>query len=200
VSRPAPAHRDRRLVRLRSRGRRSADEAVRHGARRCPATATQVAMMPPFRTAAVSETTTDSSDTTTGSWKPTWSPGHTRSGLPPLTVVHDPHDDHAFMAAALAAHTPPAGRITVHPHPGGKRTCIPGPRPAAQPGQAPPAGRQRGRHVLDGCPESEAASRTAERTSLSVTVVYRERLTAPRQARPLYTSSNTLLERSSARA
>lgn len=65
--------------------------------------------MPP-RTAAVSETTTDA-------WKPTWSPGHTRPGLPPLTVVHDPHDDHAFMAAALAAHTPAAGRITVHPTP-----------------------------------------------------------------------------------
>ncbi|GAA4887488.1 hypothetical protein GCM10023237_00760 [Streptomyces coeruleoprunus] len=74
--------------------------------------------MPPPRTAAVSETTTDSSDdTTTGSWKPTWSPGHTRPGLPPLTVVHDPHDDHAFMAAALDAHTPATGRITVHPTP-----------------------------------------------------------------------------------
>ncbi|MFD9149698.1 hypothetical protein [Streptomyces diastaticus] len=75
-------------------------------------------MTPPLRTAAVSETTTDSSDnTTTNPWKPTWSPGHTRPGLPPLTVVHDPHDDHAFMAAALAAHTPQAGRITVHPTP-----------------------------------------------------------------------------------
>ncbi|MFJ8377229.1 hypothetical protein ACIQ9I_37475 [Streptomyces sp. NPDC094461] len=31
--------------------------------------------------------------------------------------MHDPHDDHAFMAAALAAHTPQAGRITVHPTP-----------------------------------------------------------------------------------
>ncbi|MCQ8834856.1 hypothetical protein [Streptomyces malaysiensis] len=56
-------------------------------------------------------------ETTTGAWKPTWSPGHTRPGLPPLTVVHDPWDDHAFMAAALAAHTPAAGRITVHPTP-----------------------------------------------------------------------------------
>ncbi|MFD7981060.1 hypothetical protein [Streptomyces sp. NPDC059071] len=66
----------------------------------------------------MSETTTDPSDnTTTSPWKPTWSPGHTRPGLPPLTVVHDPHDDHAFMAAALAAHTPQAGRITVHPTP-----------------------------------------------------------------------------------
>ncbi|MEV6058249.1 hypothetical protein [Streptomyces sp. NPDC052107] len=51
------------------------------------------------------------------SWRPTWSPGDTNCGLPPLTVVHDPHDDHAFMAAALAAHTPAAGRITVHPTP-----------------------------------------------------------------------------------
>lgn len=74
-------------------------------------------MMPPPRTAAVSETTTGSSDTTTGSWKPRWPPGHTRPDLPPLTVVHDPCDDHAFMAAALAAHTPQAGRITVHPTP-----------------------------------------------------------------------------------
>lgn len=66
--------------------------------------------MPLPRTAAVSETTT-------GAWKPTWSPGHISPGLPPLTVVHDPHDDHAFMAAALAAHTPARGRITVHPTP-----------------------------------------------------------------------------------
>jgi hypothetical protein len=55
--------------------------------------------------------------TTTGAWKPTWSPGHTSPGLPPLTVVHDPNDDYAFMAAALAAHTPATGRITVHPTP-----------------------------------------------------------------------------------
>ncbi|WP_234363671.1 MULTISPECIES: hypothetical protein [unclassified Streptomyces] len=54
---------------------------------------------------------------TTGAWKPTWSPGRTSPGLPPLTVVYDPHDDHAFMTAALAAHTPAAGRITVHPTP-----------------------------------------------------------------------------------
>ncbi|MEU2995723.1 hypothetical protein ABZ772_36645 [Streptomyces griseoincarnatus] len=53
----------------------------------------------------------------TGPWRPTWSPHRTRPGLPPLTVVHDPGDDYAFMAAALAAHTPQAGRITVHPTP-----------------------------------------------------------------------------------
>ncbi|MFH8224736.1 hypothetical protein ACH4C2_37025 [Streptomyces sp. NPDC018057] len=50
-------------------------------------------------------------------WRPVWSPGHARPGLPPLTVVHDQDDDHAFMAAALAAHTPAHGRITVHPTP-----------------------------------------------------------------------------------
>ncbi|MBK3582187.1 hypothetical protein JHN49_00070 [Streptomyces sp. MBT57] len=55
--------------------------------------------------------------TATGPWRPTWFPGNARPGLPPLTVVHDPHDDHAFMAAALAAHTPALGRITVHPTP-----------------------------------------------------------------------------------
>lgn len=66
-------------------------------------------MLPP-RPAAVAESAT-------GAWKPTWSPGHSRPGLPPVTVVHDPHDDYAFMAAALAAHTPAAGRITVHPAP-----------------------------------------------------------------------------------
>lgn len=54
---------------------------------------------------------------TTGAWKPTWSPGPTSAGLPPLTVVHDVGDDYAFMTAALAAHTPALGRITVHPTP-----------------------------------------------------------------------------------
>ncbi|MGG2463739.1 hypothetical protein ACO0M4_28745 [Streptomyces sp. RGM 3693] len=53
----------------------------------------------------------------TGPWRPAWSPGGTRPGLPPLTVVHDRGDDYAFMAAALAAHTPAHGRITVHPTP-----------------------------------------------------------------------------------
>lgn len=32
-------------------------------------------------------------------------------------MVHDPDDDRAFMAAALAAHAPAAGRVTVHPTP-----------------------------------------------------------------------------------
>ncbi|MFC7963273.1 hypothetical protein [Streptomyces cinereoruber] len=31
--------------------------------------------------------------------------------------MHDPDDDRAFMAAALAAHAPAAGRVTVHPTP-----------------------------------------------------------------------------------
>lgn len=65
--------------------------------------------MPMPRPAAIPETT--------GPWKPTWSPGHTRPGLPPLTVVYDPDDDYAFMAAALTAHTPALGRTTVHPTP-----------------------------------------------------------------------------------
>lgn len=40
-----------------------------------------------------------------------------RPGLPLLTVVHDAHDDRAFMATALAAHAPALGRVTVHPTP-----------------------------------------------------------------------------------
>ncbi|WP_327216503.1 hypothetical protein [Streptomyces cyaneofuscatus] len=66
-------------------------------------------MMPLPRTATVPDTTI------TGSWRPTWSPGRAGPGLPPLIVVHDPHDDYAFMAAALASHTPALGRVTVHP-------------------------------------------------------------------------------------
>jgi hypothetical protein len=54
---------------------------------------------------------------TTGQWRPTWSPGPGSPDLPALTVVHDAHDDHAFMSAALTAHTPALGRITVHPTP-----------------------------------------------------------------------------------
>ncbi|MFJ1935376.1 hypothetical protein ACIOGZ_22330 [Kitasatospora sp. NPDC088160] len=52
---------------------------------------------------------------TTGQWRPTWSPRPGNPDLPALTVVHDAHDDHAFMSAALTAHTPALGRITVHP-------------------------------------------------------------------------------------
>lgn len=52
-----------------------------------------------------------------GPWRPVWAPGRTRPGLPPLTEVHDLGDDYAFMAAALAAHAPAHGRITVHPTP-----------------------------------------------------------------------------------
>ncbi|MFF7638555.1 hypothetical protein ACFZB9_36210 [Kitasatospora sp. NPDC008050] len=56
-------------------------------------------------------------DTATGPWRPTWSPGLGSPDLPQLTVIHDAHDDHAFMAAALAAHAPALGCITVHPTP-----------------------------------------------------------------------------------
>ncbi|MFJ1796639.1 hypothetical protein [Kitasatospora griseola] len=54
---------------------------------------------------------------TAGQWRPTWSPGPDNPDLPALTVVHDAHDDHAFMSAALTAHAPALGRITVHPTP-----------------------------------------------------------------------------------
>ncbi|MFF4457268.1 hypothetical protein [Streptomyces goshikiensis] len=37
---------------------------------------------------------------------------------PPVTVIVDPGDDLVHTRAALAAHDPPAGRITVHPTPG----------------------------------------------------------------------------------
>jgi len=40
------------------------------------------------------------------------------AGLPGLTLVMDPHDDAAHTHAALAAHHPPSGRITLHPGPG----------------------------------------------------------------------------------
>jgi len=88
-----------------SRGRRQ----LHVDARRCHATTSRATVMPLPRPAAVPETT--------GPWKPTWSPGHISPGLPPLTVVHDPDDDCAFMAVALAAHIPALGRITVHPTP-----------------------------------------------------------------------------------
>ncbi|WP_442538315.1 hypothetical protein [Streptomyces pseudogriseolus] len=39
-------------------------------------------------------------------------------GVPALTLVMDPHDDVVHTHAALAAHHPPSGRITLHPGPG----------------------------------------------------------------------------------
>ncbi|MFE7564185.1 hypothetical protein [Kitasatospora sp. NPDC057500] len=44
--------------------------------------------------------------------------------LPPVTVVLDRGDDARFTAAALAAHRPWAGRITVHPTVGTARTAV----------------------------------------------------------------------------
>ncbi|MFE3527005.1 hypothetical protein ACFXOD_36620 [Streptomyces sp. NPDC059161] len=37
---------------------------------------------------------------------------------PPVTVVLDPYDDVVHTRAALAAHAPHHGRLTVHPTPG----------------------------------------------------------------------------------
>ncbi|MEU9797032.1 hypothetical protein AB0E27_41930 [Streptomyces sparsogenes] len=39
-------------------------------------------------------------------------------GVPTIALVMDPHDDAAHTHAALAAHHPPSGRITLHPGPG----------------------------------------------------------------------------------
>lgn len=47
-----------------------------------------------------------------------------RNALPPVTVVLDRGDDARFTAAALAAHRPRAGRITVHPTVGTARTAV----------------------------------------------------------------------------
>ncbi|WP_406192006.1 hypothetical protein OH807_41100 [Kitasatospora sp. NBC_01560] len=47
-----------------------------------------------------------------------------RRALPPVTVVLDRGDDARFTAAALAAHRPRVGRITVHPTVGTARTAV----------------------------------------------------------------------------
>ncbi|WP_344333677.1 hypothetical protein [Kitasatospora putterlickiae] len=47
-----------------------------------------------------------------------------RRVLPPVTVVLDRDDDVRFTAAALAAHRPRAGTITVHPTVGTARTVV----------------------------------------------------------------------------
>ncbi|MGY0458637.1 hypothetical protein ACW14Y_00060 [Kitasatospora sp. cg17-2] len=47
-----------------------------------------------------------------------------RRVLPPVTVVLDRDDDARFTAAALAAHRPRAGTITVHPTVGTARTAV----------------------------------------------------------------------------
>jgi hypothetical protein len=43
---------------------------------------------------------------------------------PPVTVLLDPADDAAVLHAALAAHAPSAGRITVHPTPAASDTTL----------------------------------------------------------------------------
>jgi hypothetical protein len=54
---------------------------------------------------------------TVGKWTPAWSPDHTDSSLPPITVITDPHDQPAYTTTALASHHPGAGRVAVHPTP-----------------------------------------------------------------------------------
>ncbi|MFF4012305.1 hypothetical protein [Streptomyces sp. NPDC001717] len=44
--------------------------------------------------------------------------------LPPVTLVMDPRDDAAHTRAALAAHSLPKGRATIHPTPGTDSTLI----------------------------------------------------------------------------
>ncbi|MET4648236.1 hypothetical protein ABID95_008006 [Streptomyces atratus] len=104
-------------------------------------------------------------------------------GLPPVMLVMDPRDDAAHTHAALAAHHPPTGRITLHPGPG--TTSETGlahdllaalGKPPLLPGRFP-AGRQ---------PAWEAA--TAWITALPVTrltVLRAHRLTAGRAERLL---------------
>jgi hypothetical protein len=81
------------------------------------------------------------------------------AGVPGLTLVMDPHDDAAHTHAALAAHHPPSGRITLHPGPGTTSDtalahdllaalgrppllpgCFPSGRAGSPPGKPPPHG------------------------------------------------------------
>ncbi|MET8275106.1 hypothetical protein [Streptomyces sp. NPDC005096] len=54
---------------------------------------------------------------TIATWKPWWDPDQTDPALPPVTVIHDRHDDRSFMTAAANAHCPALGHLTVHPTP-----------------------------------------------------------------------------------
>ncbi|AYN37687.1 hypothetical protein D9753_36165 [Streptomyces dangxiongensis] len=56
-------------------------------------------------------------DDTLQKWTPSWSPDHTDSGLPPITLITDTHDQPPYTTTALAAHQPGLGRIAVHPTP-----------------------------------------------------------------------------------
>ncbi|MDF3300090.1 hypothetical protein [Streptomyces tropicalis] len=56
-------------------------------------------------------------DETPRQWTPTWSPGHTDPGLPPITLITDTDDQPAYTTSALAAHQPALGQIAVHPTP-----------------------------------------------------------------------------------
>ncbi|MFE2972774.1 hypothetical protein ACFXKC_56510 [Streptomyces sp. NPDC059340] len=105
------------------------------------------------------------------------------AGLPPVTLVMDPHDDAAHTHTALAAHHPPSGRITLHPGPGTTSDTALAHDLLAALGSPPllpgrfPAGRQ---------PAREAA--TAWATALPVnrlTVLRAHRLTPRRTERLL---------------
>ncbi|MCF3137554.1 hypothetical protein [Streptomyces olivochromogenes] len=105
------------------------------------------------------------------------------TALPAVTLVMDPYDDAVHTHAALAAHHPPSGRITLHPGPGTtSETALAHDllaalgKPPLLPGRFP-AGRQ---------PVWEAA--TAWITALPVThltVLRAHRLTARRTERLL---------------
>lgn len=56
-------------------------------------------------------------DDTLQKWAPQWSPDRTDPGLPPITLITDPHDQPAHTTTALAAHQPELGRLAVHPTP-----------------------------------------------------------------------------------
>lgn len=61
--------------------------------------------------------TTKFQQETADAWGAHWAPGGGEAGLPPVEVLHDPGDERSVMAAALAAHHPGQGQITVHPTP-----------------------------------------------------------------------------------
>lgn len=52
-----------------------------------------------------------------GRWEAGWSPDTTAPDLPPIIVIHDPHDEPVYTTTALAAHAPGHGQLVVHPTP-----------------------------------------------------------------------------------
>ncbi|MCX5096273.1 hypothetical protein OOK36_55555 [Streptomyces sp. NBC_00365] len=106
------------------------------------------------------------------------------TGMPAVTLVMDPHDDAVHTHAALAAHHPPSGRITLHPGPGTTSdTALAHDllaalgRPPLLPGRFP-SGRQ---------PAWEAATAWVTAQPVTrLTVLRAHRLTARRAERLLY--------------